>query len=338
MPRPLRKKFPGATYHVTLRGNGRATIFHCSDDYVRFREQLEHAVVMDGVVLYAWACMPNHAHLLVMTPWGNVDKFMHRLETAYGMYYRYKHHRPGHCLQGRYGAKLVQGDLYLLRLTRYIHLNPVKVDRMKSWSDQRKLEYLHQYKWSSYLGYIDKEFTEEIVDYRWMDLMDRRTERGTRRAYRRYVEAFLTQDDELILAAMKASRWAIGDQEFVESIDREMTSRRRELSHPSDVAGVPGRAVPLSTIMETVAQDFRVSSERIRARGCGAGHARAVMIELACRHCGMTQRALAEELGVSEHAVGKQRRRLLDRVKGDPVLASRLGALSDVFSGEMSSV
>ena len=168
--------------------------------------------------------------------------------------------------------------------------------------------------------------------------MDRRTERGTRRAYRRYVEAFLTQDDELILAAMKASRWAIGDQEFVESIDREMTSRRRELSHPSDVAGVPGRAVPLSTIMETVAQDFRVSSERIRARGCGAGHARAVMIELACRHCGMPQRALAEELGVSEHAVGKQRRRLLDRVKGDPVLASRLGALSDVFSGEMSSV
>lgn len=293
---------------------------------------------MDGVVLYAWACMPNHAHLLVMTPGGNIDRFMQRLETAYGMYYRYKHHRPGHCLQGRYGAKLAKGDRYLLRLTRYIHLNPVKVRRMKPWSEERKLAYLQQYKWSSYLGYVDKEFTEEIVDYRWMELMDRRTERGRRRAYRRYVEGFVTADDELILSAMKMSRWAIGDQEFVESIDREMTSRRQELPHPADVTGVPAKTVPLPTVMEAVARDFRVSPERLRAAGRGAGHARAVMIELACRYCGTTQRALAGQLGVSEHAVGKQRRRLLDRLKDDVVLAGRLSALSESLLDEVSSV
>jgi len=68
--------------------------------------------------------MPNHYHLLVETPLGNVPRFMQRLNTAYSMYFRLQHRRPGHCFQGRYGAKLVRGEDYLLRLTRYIHLNP----------------------------------------------------------------------------------------------------------------------------------------------------------------------------------------------------------------------
>ena len=55
MPRAMRKVFGGAAYHATLRGNARATIFHGAEDYGRFREQLEHAVLMDGVVLCAWA-------------------------------------------------------------------------------------------------------------------------------------------------------------------------------------------------------------------------------------------------------------------------------------------
>ena len=75
--------------------------------------------------------MPNHIHLEVETPRGNLPRFMQRLTTAYGMYFRYKKRRPGHCFQGRYGAKLVDGDDYLLRLTRYIHLNPVRTQAMK---------------------------------------------------------------------------------------------------------------------------------------------------------------------------------------------------------------
>lgn len=79
-------------------------------DRNRFLEQLKEACEKDGVKLYAYVLMGKHYHLLIETPRGNVSAFMQRLNTAYGMYFRYKHRRRGHLLQGRYVAKLVEGD------------------------------------------------------------------------------------------------------------------------------------------------------------------------------------------------------------------------------------
>ena len=55
MPRPWRIQYPGAKYHVTSRGNGRARIFLCAADYLRFLDQLSAALDADGVILYAYA-------------------------------------------------------------------------------------------------------------------------------------------------------------------------------------------------------------------------------------------------------------------------------------------
>ena len=139
MPRPWRITYSGAKYHITSRGNGRQDIFLCDEDYARFLEQLTLALEEDEVILYSYVLMTNHYHLFVETPLGNIKRFMQRLNTAYGAYYRYKHSKPGHCFQGRYGAKLVGGDDYIVRLTRYIHLNPVKIKKMKSLSLSEKV-------------------------------------------------------------------------------------------------------------------------------------------------------------------------------------------------------
>ena len=80
MPRPWRQQFEGAKYHITARGNGREKLFYEPEDYER-------------VVLYAYALMSNHYHLLIETPEGNLSKFMQRLNTAYGLYFRYKRRR-----------------------------------------------------------------------------------------------------------------------------------------------------------------------------------------------------------------------------------------------------
>jgi len=93
------------------------------EDNGRFLDQMDAALAKDEVTLYAYVLMPNHYHLLVRTPLGNLQRFMQRLNMAYGMYFRYKHSKPGHCFQGRYGAKPAGGDDCILRLTRYIHLN-----------------------------------------------------------------------------------------------------------------------------------------------------------------------------------------------------------------------
>ena len=84
--------------------------FLAREDYERFLSQLDEARAADEVILYAYVLMRNHVHLLVETPLGNVPRFMQRLNTAYGMHFRFKHSQTGHCFQGRYGARLVSGD------------------------------------------------------------------------------------------------------------------------------------------------------------------------------------------------------------------------------------
>ena len=67
----------------------------------------------------------------------NLGRFMQRLNTSYALYFRYKHRAPGHVLQGRYRAKLVEEDDYMVPLSRYIHLNPVRSAARRSSKRQR---------------------------------------------------------------------------------------------------------------------------------------------------------------------------------------------------------
>ncbi len=83
MPRPWRIRYAGAKYHLTQRGNGAQGVFLCDEDYERFIEQLDYCLEKSEVVLYAYCLMPNHYHLFVETPMGNVQRFMQTLNTAY---------------------------------------------------------------------------------------------------------------------------------------------------------------------------------------------------------------------------------------------------------------
>jgi hypothetical protein len=74
---------------------------------------------------------------------------MQRLLSSYALYWRYKRRRPGHLFQGRFRAKLVEDDVYLSAVTRYIHLNPVKIAACRSLSAAERLERLESYPWSS---------------------------------------------------------------------------------------------------------------------------------------------------------------------------------------------
>jgi len=125
MARKLRVQFPGVIYHITLRGVGRCNIFLDDRDRERFVERIADGVEIDEVRVYMFCLMTNHVHLLVETPMGNLSRFMHRMETGHSVFFNRRHSRSGHLTQGRYDAKLVEGDEYLLKLSRYLHLNPV---------------------------------------------------------------------------------------------------------------------------------------------------------------------------------------------------------------------
>jgi REP element-mobilizing transposase RayT len=150
MARKLRVHFPGAIYHVTLRGVGRCSIFMDDRDRERFLNRLAAGVELDGVRIYMFCLMSNHAHLLVETPKANLDRFMHRVETGYSVFFNLRHGRSGHLTQGRYGAKLVEGDEYLLKLSRYLHQDPVCTKRLEKLPLKERVALLRGYAWSSY--------------------------------------------------------------------------------------------------------------------------------------------------------------------------------------------
>lgn len=134
MARRPRLVFEGAIYHVTFRGNARQEIFRQDADRLRFLESLSERVERYGVRLYVYCLMSNHVHLLMETPNGNLSEFMGSLLTSYCTYFNLRHRRTGHLLENRYKSPLVEGDEYLLKLCRYVHLNPVYVGEWRNAS------------------------------------------------------------------------------------------------------------------------------------------------------------------------------------------------------------
>ncbi len=224
MARPPRIDFPDALYHVTSRGNGRQEIFWTDDDRQRFVGQLADGVHSAAIVLYAFAMLDNHFHLLARTPRANLSQFMQRLNSSYALYARFKHRRPGHQFQGRFKAKLVEDETYLRMLTRYIHLNPIKIAACRKLGRAARVRRLEGYVWSSYPGYVDAVKRWEFVNY---DLLADygRTQPEARRQYRAHVHACVLEDDAPILAAIAASRHAIGGERFVEDTEQRLAVR-----------------------------------------------------------------------------------------------------------------
>lgn len=311
MPRPPRKEFAGALYHVTSRGNGRTRIFFEDEDCQRFLAQLQDCLEQYNVVLYAYVLMANHYHLLVRTRQANLGRFMQRLNTSYALYSRYKHKKPGHRLEGRYKAKLVQGDEYILTLTRYIHLNPVKVRAMLNFEKVERRRYLEQYNWSSYRGYVDEKRREDIVCYDVLKMLGDNIREGMRE-YRRYVYGFLVDDDEYLQDILTLSGHGIGDEDFVKGLEQELRDRKIGSDADRDIS-YPGEHISADRVDEVVAKEYGVKVEMLKADGhtAGVGLAKAVAMELACRLTGLRQRAIGARYGgISSQAVSHARRRV----------------------------
>lgn len=145
MGRALRIEFPGAFYHVINRGVERRVIFTRDADRRRFLSLLSKAKVRHSVEVIAYCLMPNHFHMFVRTVRGGLSSFMHELLGWYASWFNARYRRVGPLFQGRYRALLVDGDEYALKVSRYIHLNPVKADLCRDPQG---------YHWSSYATYL----------------------------------------------------------------------------------------------------------------------------------------------------------------------------------------
>src|SRR3972149_4406631 len=126
MARPLRLQFPGGRYHVTAWGNGRQPLFADDTDRERFLTVLARVVARYHLFCHAHCLMGNLYHLLLETPHANLSHAMRQLNGVYSQAFNRRHQRPGHVLEGRFHAQVVDKDAYLRAVCRYIVLNPVR--------------------------------------------------------------------------------------------------------------------------------------------------------------------------------------------------------------------
>lgn len=322
MARSLRLEYEGAIYHVTARGNERSRIFALRSDRLRFLEKLAESVETYHVRLYAYTLMTTHWHALVETPRGNVSAFMQQFNTSYTTYYNIRHQRVGHLYSGRYKARLVQGDEYLLRLARYIHLNPVRTDAMKNCLLAEKKKRLREYVWSSYRAYIGAAPREQWVDYGPLMAMITRGRGRREDEYRHYVEAGIGIEDEQLAKALKWSSKGVGDREFCRWVDIEMKRLAGRMGAPEDVAM---RRVEVGVEPEDilVAVCCRCHVPESELRGMRKkSEARSLAMKLLIEYGGLTQREAGRTLGLRDGSgVSRAIRDFNKRINSDKRLA-----------------
>jgi len=164
MPRQPRLDAPGTLHHVMGRGIEKTKIFRKEEERVDFLQRLSALWQEEALKVYAWALMGNHFHLLIRTGRQSLSGGMKKILTGYVVNFNRRHKRYGHLFQNRFKSIICEDDPYLLELTRYIHLNPLRAGVV------RKIEELNKYAWtghSAIMGEVERKWqdTETVLAY-----------------------------------------------------------------------------------------------------------------------------------------------------------------------------
>jgi len=148
--------FPGASYHITSRGNRRNDIFKDEEDFQIYltlmKDALEYFENEFRIVCYC--LMDNHVHLMLETKEMHLKYYITRVNSIYAKFFNHKYNYIGHLYQDRYFSELIEADAQALETSRYIHLNPVKANMVIK---------PEKYKWSSYSMYTG-QVKEKLIN------------------------------------------------------------------------------------------------------------------------------------------------------------------------------
>jgi len=283
MARPLRIEYEGAVYHVTARGNERGKIFFTKKDYAKFKEYVAGAKDKFGFFLHAYVLMTNHYHLIVETPEKNLSRTMHFINSSYTTYVNIKRKRVGHLFQGRYKAIVVDKENYLLELSRYVHLNPVRANMTQKPED---------YPYSSYGSYVAGP-PESIVSQDTILGMLSSKRREACRRYRDFVESAIGVEIGNPLQKVYGGV-ILGSRKFIGDTLERLKFERVQMPEISRGKALRSK-IDIEQIIRACCEYFRVPREEmLRSRRSAS---RKVCIYLIRKHTCATNREIAELFG-----------------------------------------
>jgi len=216
MARLARMNLPDVPQHIIQRGNNRQAIFFADEDYSFYLDKLKHYANHHNVAIHAFILMTNHAHLLV-TPRDKtgVSRMMQSLGRSYVRHINLTYGRSGTLWEGRYKSTLIDSARYLLLVSRYIELNPVRATMVSHPAE---------YPWSSFRGNaMGKDISLLTPHACYLDLG--RDEAERREAYVALFEQAMTDRDIAAIRDTTSKGWVLGDERFKQQIARTLGRR-----------------------------------------------------------------------------------------------------------------
>lgn len=322
MTRPLRILVPGGFYHVTCRGNDRRAIFRDDRDRAVFLEKLRGSLANYQVDCHAYVLMSNHFHLLVSTPKSNLPEFMRHFNISYTAAFNRRHRRVGHLYQGRYKAILVDQDSYLLELSRYVHLNPIRIKSYRGSRLGERIRYLERYPWSSLPGYLRAANKQPWVHYE----MVLGQIGGSRKKYGEFVSEGIERGYDTPWDNV-TGQVVLGQERFIDAI-------KDKLAVGETVREQPGArlfaARSAAEIVREICQRFGVKEKEITAKRTAHRDERAVAMEMLYRHGQLSQAAIGKIMGGLDYTtVSRERKRLRESAQQNKRLGAAMGEIEE---------
>ena len=347
MSRPLRIERAGGWYHLTSRGNERRAIFRDDRDRVHFCALLGEMVSRFRVRLHAFVLMDNHYHLIVELTEPNLSRTGQWLNVSYSVWFNRRHGRSGHLFQGRFKSVVLDPIQWGLELSRYVHLNPVRVGRLglgkadrqgmrvgasgaaDTRTVQERIARLRGYRWSSYRAYVGLGKRPEWLECdRVLELVGGKKEERVRH-YRAYVEAAVREGLEKSPWEALQDQVLLGGEAFLEELRAHVRGNRREQRGAQRLA----RSRP--KLEEVIAQVEKVKGRPwVEIRDRYGDDGRDLVLYVGRRACGLKLGELARAAGMRDYgavsvAIRRYERRL-ERSKSGREMLQRVCQMSNV--------
>lgn len=255
MSRPLRIELVGGLYHVTSMGDRRENIYENDDDRREWLTLLGKVCERFNWRCHAYCLMDNHCHFVVEAVEGNLSKGMRQLNGVYTQYFNRQHDRVGHVFQGRYKAILVEKETYLLELSRYVVLNPLRAKMVAQVED---------WPWSSYHAMLGKAVVYPWLEINWILGQFNKDRLMAIDSYINFVREGLGLPP--IWSGLKQQIY-IGSDQFVESMLKKGTQDNKSFE---DVPLMQRRMMP--KMLEEYREQSNSRNEAIRAAFSSGGY------------------------------------------------------------------
>ena len=305
------------------RGIARAPIYLIDDDYEIFLEVLKESSKYFQVYLSAYCLMPNHYHLLLETPRGNLSRFMRHVDGVYTQRHNRYHKKDGHLFRGRYKAILVQEDAYLTHLVRYLHLNPVQANLVQDPKDWR---------WSSHGYYLNGKNEEWLKVTRTL-LYFSKTMRMAKKAYLDFLKDGIDPKTKAFFSSKKLGP-VFGDLDFIETIKEKFLVNEggvtKEIPETRPFQG----DYLVNRIKKEVAKRFKISESSFVASRRGMSNSpRTLAMALAREVSGLQLKELAKHFNVGSYkTINAHHSKVMRLIKKDPKARRTYEALIEVIS------